>query len=169
MSAGGPHAARSRPPVINNLREAAVSSCNSAAGLLYLNHQKEITMSLQPMKIPGPDHPIAISPSSSRIVVKVGGHVVADSHNALTLKEATYPPVYYIPRSDVDLTLVERTHHHSHCPYKGEASYYSIPAGGERSENAIWTYEAPYAAASEIKSYFAFYPDRVDTIEELPG
>ncbi|KQV28590.1 hypothetical protein ASC97_08925 [Rhizobium sp. Root1203] len=126
-------------------------------------------MSLQPMKIPGPDHPITIAPSSSRIVVKVGGQVVADSHKALTLKEATYPPVYYIPRSDVDLTLVERTHHHSYCPYKGEASYYSIPAGGDRSENAIWTYETPHAAVSEIKGYFAFYPDRVDTIEYLPA
>ncbi|KQV64447.1 DUF427 domain-containing protein [Rhizobium sp. Root1220] len=125
-------------------------------------------MSVQSMKIPGPDHPITVTHNAGRIVVKLGGHVVADSRHVLTLKEASYPAVYYIPRTDVDMTLVERTDHKSHCPYKGEASYFSIPVGGERSRNAIWTYEEPYAAVSEIKMHFAFYPDRVDSIEELP-
>ena len=126
-------------------------------------------MSVQSMKIPGPDHPITIARNTSRVIVKLGGQVIADSHNTLTLRESTYAPVIYIPRSDVDLSLVERTHDHTYCPYKGEASYYSIPLGGARAENAIWTYENPYAAVSEIKSHFAFYPERVDSIEEVPA
>ncbi|QRM50143.1 DUF427 domain-containing protein [Rhizobium sp. BG6] len=126
-------------------------------------------MSAQPMKLPGPDHPITIDPSSSRVVVTAGGRVIADSRRALTLKEASYPVVQYIPREDVNLSLVERTDHHSYCPYKGEASYFSILPGGERSKNAIWTYEDPYGAVEEIAGYFAFYPDRVDSIEVLPA
>jgi uncharacterized protein (DUF427 family) len=126
-------------------------------------------MSGRPVKIPGPDHPITIEPNSSRVVVKLGGHTIADSRNALTLREASYPAVQYIPRKDVDMTLLERTDHSTHCPYKGDASYYSITPGGERSKNAIWTYETPHDAVSEIKDHVAFYPDRVDSIEELPA
>jgi uncharacterized protein (DUF427 family) len=126
-------------------------------------------MSGRPVKIPGPDHPITIEPNSSRVVVKLGGHTIADSRNALTLREASYPAVQYIPRRDVDMTLLERTDHSTHCPYKGDASYYSITPGGERSKNAIWTYETPHDAVSEIKDHVAFYPDRVDSIEELPA
>jgi uncharacterized protein (DUF427 family) len=125
-------------------------------------------MSVQSMKIPGPDHPITIVPNTRRVVVKLGGHVVADSRNALTLQEARYPAVSYIPRADVDMSLLQLSEHNSYCPYKGEASYYSIASGGKRSENAIWTYEMPYDCVSEIKDYVAFYPDRVDSIEELP-
>jgi uncharacterized protein (DUF427 family) len=110
-----------------------------------------------------------IGPNSSRVVVKLGGHTIADSRNALTLREASYPAVQYIPRKDVDMTLLERTDHSTHCPYKGDASYYSITPGGERSKNAIWTYETPHDAVSEIKDHVAFYPDRVDSIEELPA
>jgi uncharacterized protein (DUF427 family) len=95
----------------------------------------------------------------------VGGRVVADTHDALTLREASYPPVQYIPRKDVDMSLLERTQHSTYCPYKGDASYYSIPSGGAKSVNAIWTYEAAFPAVAAINEYVAFYPDRVDKIE----
>ncbi|MGH6615715.1 DUF427 domain-containing protein [Sphingomonas sp.] len=118
----------------------------------------------RPIKSPGPDHPITITADPSRVQVLVAGKTIADSRNALILQEASYPPVHYIPRADLDLTLVERTTHSSYCPYKGEASYFSIPAGGERSVNAIWTYEAPYGPVAQIRDHVAFYPDRVDQI-----
>jgi uncharacterized protein (DUF427 family) len=116
------------------------------------------------MKIPGPDHPISIEANPSRILVTVGGKVVADTSNALTLREASYPAVQYIPRQDVDMAALTRSEHTTFCPYKGEASYYSIPAGGDRSINAVWTYETPFEAMKQIKEYVAFYPDRVDKI-----
>jgi uncharacterized protein (DUF427 family) len=94
----------------------------------------------------------------------VAGQVIADTRDALTLREASYPAVHYIPRKDVDMTQLERTSHQTYCPYKGECAYYSIPVGGERSVNAVWTYEAPYAAVTEIREYLAFYPDRVEAI-----
>src|SRR5437660_280374 len=115
---------------------------------------------------PGPDHPITIEPNRARVVVSVAGRVVADSHDALTLHEAGYPPVQYIPLSDVDVSLLEPTDNATYCPYKGDASYYSVPVGGRRSVNAVWTYEAPFAAVAEIKGHVAFYPDRVDAIAE---
>ena len=118
------------------------------------------------IKIPGPDHPITIERSSDRVVVKVAGRVVAETRDALTLREAGYPPVHYIPRKDVDMALLQRTDHFTYCPYKGDCAYFSIPLGGERSTNAVWTYEAPYAAVVSIKDHLAFYPDRVDAIEE---
>lgn len=123
-------------------------------------------MSEKPRKIPGPDHPITVTPNPARIVVTVAGKVVADSRNALTLREASYPAVQYIPRKDVDMAALQRTDHASYCPYKGDAAYYSIPAGGGRTVNAVWTYEAPYDAVAEIKDHVAFYPDRVDSITE---
>jgi uncharacterized protein (DUF427 family) len=116
--------------------------------------------------IPGPDHPITVTRNPKRVVVSLGGRVVADTHDALTLKEASYPAVHYIPRKDVDMTLLERTDHASYCPYKGNAAYFSIPSGGVRSVNAVWTYEAPYDAVAAIKDHVAFYPDRVAAIEE---
>jgi len=119
----------------------------------------------KPVKIPGPDHPISIAPNPKRVVVKVAGRVVADTRRALSLKEASYPAVNYIPREDVDMTLLQRTDHSTYCPYKGDCSYFSIPLGGERARNAVWSYEAPYAAVAEIKNRLAFYPDRV-TVEE---
>ena len=120
------------------------------------------------VKIPGPDHPITIEPNAGRIVVKVAGRIVADTRSALTLREASYPPVQYIPRKDVDMTLLARTDHATYCPYKGDCAYYNIPLGGVRSANAVWTYEAPYAAAAAIRDYLAFDPGRVDSIEERP-
>jgi uncharacterized protein (DUF427 family) len=98
--------------------------------------------------------------------VSVAGRVVADTRSALTLREATLPAVQYVPRSDVDMSLLQRTTHATYCPYKGDCAYYSIPAGGERSVNAVWTYEQPYAAVAPIKDYLAFYPSRVDSIQE---
>ncbi|QNB06717.1 DUF427 domain-containing protein [Herbaspirillum frisingense] len=120
------------------------------------------------VKIPGPDHPIDIAPAESRVVVIVDGKVIADSSSALVLREAAYPPVFYIPRADANMDALERTDHATYCPYKGDCSYYSITAGGERSKNAVWTYEAPYAAVASIANHLAFYPDRVDAIETHP-
>ena len=114
---------------------------------------------------PGPDHPITVTPTGRRVVARVGGTVVADTTAALTLQESTYPAVQYIPIEDVDRSLLERTEHSTHCPYKGGASCYSIPAGGARSTDAIWVYEDPHDAVKEIKDHVAFYPDRVDSIE----
>ena len=122
------------------------------------------------VKLPGPDHPISIQHNHAGVVVSVAGRVIADTRNALALREADYPAVQYIPREDVDLTQLERTDHATYCPYKGECSYYSIPAGGEKSVNAVWTYEDPYPAVAQIKGYVAFYPDKVDEIaEQLPA
>jgi uncharacterized protein (DUF427 family) len=117
-------------------------------------------------KIPGPDHPIAIEPSGLRVVVSVAGRILADSRAALALKEATYPVVYYVPRRDADMSLLQRTAHTTYCPYKGECAYYSIPIGGQKSTNAVWSYEAPYPSVVEIKDYLAFYRDRVDSMTE---
>jgi uncharacterized protein (DUF427 family) len=121
-------------------------------------------MADRPMKIPGPDHPISIDANPSRVVITVGGKVIADSRDALTLREASYPAVQYIPRRDVDMDALTRSKHTTYCPYKGEASYYDIPAGGHRSLNAVWTYETPFETMAQIKDYDAFYPDRVDEI-----
>jgi len=122
----------------------------------------------KPVKLPGPDHPITIEPHRARVVVTAGGRVVADTRDALALHEASYPPVFYIPRDDVDLALLERTDHATYCPYKGDAAYYSIPSAGGRGTNAVWTYEDPYDHVSPIKDRLAFYPNRVDAIEEQP-
>ena len=121
------------------------------------------------VKIPGPGHPISVECNASRVVVTVADRVVADTRNALTLREASYPPVQYIPREDVDTTLLVRTDHATYCPYKGDCAYYSIPLGGVRSINAVWTYESPYTAVAAIRNYLAFYSDRVEAIEERPG
>lgn len=123
-------------------------------------------MTAKPMRIPGPDHPITLEHNSVRVVVTLAGKVIADTTDALTLREARYPPVRYIPRKDVDMAALVRSSTTSYCPYKGDAAYFSIPLGGDRSTDAIWTYERPYDAVAAIKDYLAFYPDRVDAIEE---
>ena len=120
------------------------------------------------MKVPGPDHPITINKNDRRVRVTFAGHVVADTTRALTLKEASYKPVFYIPRADAEMGLLKRTDHQTQCPYKGDASYFSILADGRSAENAVWTYEHPFPAVGEIREYLAFYPDRVDKIEEIP-
>src|ERR1700681_2386837 len=124
------------------------------------------SMADKTMKVPGPDHPITIEANPSRVVVTTGGKVIADTHDALTLREASYPAVQYVPRRDVDMAALTRSQHTTFCPYKGEASYFSVPAGGERSVNAVWTYRAPYEAVAEIKDRVAFYADRVEAIVE---
>jgi uncharacterized protein (DUF427 family) len=127
---------------------------------------KEIDMTEKTVKIPGPDHPITIEPASKRVVVRSGDKVIADTVHALFLREAKYPAVQYMPRNDVDMSALVRSETTSYCPYKGEASYFSIPSGGGRSVDAVWSYEAPHDAVAEIKDYLAFYPDRVVGISE---
>jgi uncharacterized protein (DUF427 family) len=121
------------------------------------------------VKIPGPDHPITIERNANRVVVTVAGRVVADTREALTLRESNYPPAQYVPLKDVDTALLEGTDHATYCPYKGDCAYYSVPLGGERTVNAVWTYAAPYAAVAAIRGHVAFYPDRVEAIEERPS
>src|SRR5271154_7199094 len=125
-----------------------------------LSNAKEI-------KIPGPDHHITISPAEGRVRVVVAGRTVAESTRALRLEEKGYPPVYYLPRNDADMSLLVGTTHYTYCPYKGDCSYYSIPIGGARSKNAVWTYESPHEAVAGIKEHLAFYPSRVDAIEVI--
>jgi uncharacterized protein (DUF427 family) len=124
-------------------------------------------MTDKPVKIPGADHPITVEPAATRLRVTAGGTTIADTRAALSLRESTYPPVYYVPREDADLSQLERTDHSTYCPYKGDASYYSITPAGDDGTNAVWTYETPHDAVTPIKEHLAFYPDRV-TIEELP-
>ena len=118
------------------------------------------------MKLPGPDHPITITQNPRRIRVTAGDIVIAESTRALSLKEAKYPAVQYLPREDANMALLERTERTTHCPYKGDASYYSIKADGRTLDNAIWTYETPFPAMTEITGHLAFYPDKVK-IEEV--
>ena len=117
------------------------------------------------IKIPGPDHPITISPAVGKVRVTDAGRVVAESTRALRLEEKGYPPGYYLPRSDADMSLLVRTTHYTYCPCKGDCTYYSIPIGGTKSEYAVWTHEKPYGAVADIKEHLAFYPTRVDAIE----
>jgi uncharacterized protein (DUF427 family) len=118
------------------------------------------------MKVPGPDHPITISPNPKRVRVSAGATVIADTARALTLKEASYPAVQYIPREDIDMALLSRTERTTHCPYKGDANYFSVSAGGAALINAVWSYEKPFPAMQQISGYLAFYPDKV-TIEQV--
>ncbi|WP_119303756.1 DUF427 domain-containing protein [Dongia deserti] len=117
------------------------------------------------MKAPSADHPITVTPTSARVQVKFGGRVVADSIRAFTLQEASYPPVQYIPREDVEMSLFQPTAHKTYCPYKGDATYFSLKGADKSAENAVWSYVDPYPAVKEIAGHLAFYPDRVDSIE----
>ena len=117
------------------------------------------------MKSPGPDHPITIARNPQRVCVRFAGRVIADTTRALTLKEANYPPVQYIPREDADMSAFTATKHRTHCPYKGDASYFTLSSGSRTAENAVWSYEQPFPAVQEIAGHLAFYPDRVDAIE----
>jgi uncharacterized protein (DUF427 family) len=118
------------------------------------------------MKTPGPDHPITISVNPQRVRVSANGVVIADTTDALTLKEASYPAVQYVPRKDANMALLTRTERITHCPYKGDANYFSINANGKIIENSICTYETPFPQMAGIAGRLAFYPDKV-TIEEL--
>jgi uncharacterized protein (DUF427 family) len=118
--------------------------------------------------IPGPDHPITISPAEGSVRVRVAGRIIAESKRTLRLEEKGHPPVYYLPRGDADMSLLVRTEHYTYCPYKGDCTYYSIPIGGAKSENGVWTYEKPHQVVADIKEYLAFYPSRVDAFEVEP-
>jgi uncharacterized protein (DUF427 family) len=119
------------------------------------------------MKLPGPEHPITIEPNRKRVRVLFNGRVVADTTRALTLREASLRPVQYIPRADAEMALLVRSAQSTHCPYKGDAAYYSLSVDGRTAENAVWTYERPFPAMAAIREYLAFYPARVDRIEEV--
>lgn len=118
-------------------------------------------MTDKPIRIPGPDHPITIALNPRRVVVVAGGKVIAETDRALTLREASYPAVQYIPREDADMALLTRSDRQTYCPYKGDCHYFSIPVAGNSGTNAVWTYESPYEAVAEIKDHLAFYPDQV--------
>src|SRR6202165_5177162 len=144
-------------------RSMAAQSCSRHA-----RRDMEIKSSKgKEIKIPGPDHPITISPVEGKVRVTVAGRIVAESTRALRLEEQGYPAVYYLPRDDADMSLLVRTTHYTYCPYKGDCSYYSIPSGGAKSEYAVWTYEQTYEAVASIKEHLAFYLLRVDAIEVI--
>jgi uncharacterized protein (DUF427 family) len=115
----------------------------------------------KPIRIPGPDHPITIDPHPGRVRILLGDLVVADTDGALTLREASYPAVSYIPRADADMTLLTPSSRTTYCPFKGECSYFHLPSTDGSGANAVWTYEIPHDAMKQIAGYLAFYPDRV--------
>jgi uncharacterized protein (DUF427 family) len=120
----------------------------------------------KPRLQPGPDHPITVEHNPSRVVVTVAGTKIADTQDALTLREANYPAVQYVPRKDVDMSVLSRTDHATYCPYKGDAAYFTINAGGTTLPNSVWTYEQPYECVTDIKDHVAFYTDRVEVVEQ---
>lgn len=123
-------------------------------------------MTSRPILSPGPDHPITIARNPRRVRVQAGDALIADTTEALTLCEAGYPPVHYIPRADVDMSRLRCADHASYCPYKGDAAYFDIIALGDKGANAVWTYEHPYAAVAAIAEYLAFYPSIVCITEQ---
>jgi uncharacterized protein (DUF427 family) len=125
-------------------------------------------MSDKPRLVPDQRHPITVTPTASRVVVTLGDRVVADTKDALTLQEAAYPAVQYVPLADVDPSVLARSDHATYCPYKGDASYYHLVVDGQRHENAVWTYEAPYDAVGDIAGRVAFYPNVVDVEVQSP-
>jgi uncharacterized protein (DUF427 family) len=120
------------------------------------------------MKLPGPDHPISITPNPQRLVLRLGGRVIADTTHALVLQEASYPPVNYFPRADVDMAALSASTHTTVCPFKGDASYYNLDVDGVRIDNAVWSYETPHEAVGSIKGHLAFYPQHVQLDETHP-
>ena len=121
-----------------------------------------------PTRHPRARHPITIEPNPARVLVTAGGQVIADTRTALTLREANHAPVQYIPLADVEVSLLQASDHVSHCPYKGDASYYSVPVAGESGTNLVWEYREPHEEVAAIKGHVAFYASRVE-IEERPG
>jgi uncharacterized protein (DUF427 family) len=117
------------------------------------------------MLTPGPDHPITVRPAGARWRAEFDGHVIADTNDALVLQEADYAPVVYFPREDVALEYAARTDRTSHCPYKGDASYYTFKMHTQIAENVAWSYEAPFEQMNQIAGRIAFYPDRVRVYE----
>ncbi len=111
---------------------------------------------------PGPQHPITVEPAPGRVTVQVAGTPVADTSSALALQEANYPVVYYVPLADVRSEVLKPSDHTTYCPYKGDASYYSLAAPNGEVADAVWYYAEPYAAVAEIAGHVAFYADKVD-------
>jgi uncharacterized protein (DUF427 family) len=120
-------------------------------------------MSEKQVLVPGPDHPITISPAATTVTVRWADRVIAKSDDVLVLQESTYRPVYYLPLDAVDADVLTPTSHQTYCPYKGDASYHSLRDGEHVAENAVWTYLAPYDAVSAIAGRVAFYPHLVET------
>ncbi|HRK94867.1 MAG TPA: DUF427 domain-containing protein [Rhodospirillales bacterium] len=114
-------------------------------------------------------HAISIEAEPGRVRVMLGGVAIADSTRALVLREGRLPPVHYVPREDVDAGAISRTAHRSHCPFKGDASYFALSGGGVTVENAAWSYEQPFPAAAAIRGHLAFYANKVDVIEVSNG
>ncbi len=123
----------------------------------------------RPIKTPGPDHPITIEPSRQRMRARFDDHVIADTDDALIVREANYPPVYYFPMEDVEMDYLGKTAHTTYCPYKGDASYWSIMMDGDLVENAVWAYEDPFPTAHALKGRVAFYPNHVEVYEWTEG
>jgi uncharacterized protein (DUF427 family) len=121
----------------------------------------------RPIKIPGPDHPITIEPNPGRVIVSIDGEQLADTREALTLSEASYAPVQYIPLGDVNQALLTPSDHDSYCPFKGDANYYSVPSVGERGVNLVWEYREPYESVAQIRGHVAFYADRAEIDERF--
>jgi uncharacterized protein (DUF427 family) len=149
---------------MHTTREPTSDKCQRSG--ISIRGQEIMTVVTKAIKTPGPAHPITIELSGKRLTVTVAGKVIADTGDALKMREAAYPAVFYVPRKDVDMEALERTEHSTYCPYKGDCAYFSIPAGGARAVNAVWTYEAPFDAVVSIKDHLAFYTDRVDSIIE---
>jgi uncharacterized protein (DUF427 family) len=116
------------------------------------------------MKLPGPDHPIAIAPLGRHVTVRFAGAAIGESDGALSLKEANYPEVVYVPRGDLAMDRFSRTDKSTHCPYKGDATYFTVAANGQRAENVAWSYEAPFPAMAEIRDCLAFYPGQIEIV-----
>ncbi len=112
-------------------------------------------------------HAITITPNPNQVKVTFNGTVIADTSRALTLREGPVPPAQYLPREDVTMSYLRPTTHSTHCPFKGDASYFTVSVKGKTAENAVWTYETPLASVADIKDYVAFYPEKMDAIEEL--
>ena len=109
----------------------------------------------------GSPHELKWEPAGRRVTAELAGTVVAASDDAFVLHEGRLPPVFYFPLQDINAEVLERTDHSSHCPFKGDASYWSVVVDGTRAENALWAYENPIENAPYLKGYGAFYTDRV--------
>jgi uncharacterized protein (DUF427 family) len=120
------------------------------------------------MTSPSHPHAITIERNPHRVQVMFNGAIIADTRQALVLREGPLPPAQYIPREDVTMSFLRPTTHSTHCPFKGDASYFSVSAGGKTAENAVWSYESPLLAVADIKDYVAFFPEKMDAVEELP-
>jgi uncharacterized protein (DUF427 family) len=119
-------------------------------------------MTDRPVLEPTAEHPITVTPTAQHVVVRVHGDVVAETDDALTLQESTYPAVQYVPLADVAPSVLKRSDTTTYCPYKGEANYYDVIVDGKTVDDAIWTYEKPYPAVAAIAGHVAFYADKAD-------